>query len=70
MLEKKKAEEEKKRKEMETLDTDSMGSDSNHGSQGQFKAKDRTQAVLEHVFRHADEENLGNAIEIIIYRIQ
>ena len=40
MLEKKKIEEEKRKKEMEERqETDSMGSDSNHGNQGLSKSK-------------------------------
>ena len=77
MLEKKKIEEEKKRKEMEAMDTDSLGSDSNHGSQGQFAYVVHTkqvtsprddpskmQSLFANLFHHADNETLGNAIYI------
>lgn len=76
VLEKKKLEEEKKRKELEALDTDSMGSDSNHGSQGQFAHvihpetrlddSSKMQTLFANLFHHADNETIGNAIYIIL----
>ena len=78
ILEKKKLEEEKKRKEMEAMDTDSLGSDSNHGSQGTVFVQSvhsviqpqppddssKMQKLFANIFHHADSETLGNAIYI------
>jgi hypothetical protein len=52
---------------MEAIDTDSMGSDSNHGSQGQFGQPQFGGQFGQgqfhgHLFRNAEAETQGNAI--------